>query len=260
MSSSNPPSSNKPDNADAKRKALRTQVEALHAEMEIADYGINEHTGRSKRKVSRHRMKERTIKRLTLEKEDLKDLAVHQTENTTKGLRGSKAAFEDEVIKGSLIFGGSETNDGNGKQYGELEKQGKGNDNDSDDDSDDEDYADIGCEGSDDEEEEGRYELYNDELHSLPDDDNDSDNDSNNEEGDETLDGNPNANKKRASRANPNSSPPTDPTHPQKIEAAKKQFPKKKIARTMYRLRNFKSHRMAEKHGDALGSHARGFN
>jgi hypothetical protein len=233
MSSSNPPSSNKPNNADAKRKALRTQVEALHAEMEIADYGINEHAGRSKRKVSRHRIKERTIKRLTLEKEYLKDLAVHQTENTTKRLRGSKASFEDEVIKGSLLFGGSETNDGNGqgkgKQYGYLEKQGNENENNSG----DEDYADIGCEGSDDEEEEGRYELYNNELHSLPDDnndsDNDSDNDSNNEEGDETLDENPNANKKRSSRANPNFSPPTDPTHAQKLRRQKSNFQRKKL-------------------------------
>eukprot|EP00590_Aulacoseira_subarctica_P008047 CAMPEP_0172430746 /NCGR_PEP_ID=MMETSP1064-20121228/55847_1 /TAXON_ID=202472 /ORGANISM="Aulacoseira subarctica , Strain CCAP 1002/5" /LENGTH=88 /DNA_ID=CAMNT_0013177039 /DNA_START=131 /DNA_END=393 /DNA_ORIENTATION=+ len=30
------------------------------------------------------------------------------------------------------------------------------------------------------------------------------------------------------------------------------------MARTMYRLKNFSSQRLAEKHGDALGAHARG--
>jgi hypothetical protein len=31
-----------------------------------------------------------------------------------------------------------------------------------------------------------------------------------------------------------------------------------KLARTMYRLKNFSSQKLAEKHGDALGAHARG--
>jgi hypothetical protein len=240
--------------AEAKRKALKSQVHALHAEMEIADYGINEHTGRSKRKVSRKKQKERTIKRKSLEKEDMKDSAVHRDKTTNKRLRGSKAALEDEVIKGSLIFGENDfhTDDDESDAAGsKIRALTRNIDK-------DEDY-----EGSEDDEEEGRYELYHDELKELhpdeysseEDDDNDDIDDIDEDEADAQQ--NQTKNKRRTAT---NYSLPSDPTQIERIEAAKKQFPQKKIARTMYRLRNFKSHRMAEKHGDALGRHARGLN
>jgi hypothetical protein len=250
-------------NTDANRNALRSEVQALHAEMEIANYGINEHTGRAKRRVSRQTMKERTIKRKTLEKKDNKDFAVHRAENTRKRLRGSKAAFEDEVIKGSLIFGGDGDIEGN--DDGSLEEKEKvGNDDD------DKDYIVDGSEGSDDEhsdadgddddDEEGRYELYDNKLHEIdPSDDDDDDS----VEGEGTQNESSSTNKKKRKASSSSSSAllaPLDPVHAEKINAAKKRFPQKKIARTMYRLRNFKSHRMAEKHGDALGRHARGLN
>ncbi len=253
MSSPNPPptTENQSSDDELKRRALRSQVEALHAEMEIASYGLNEHTGRSKRKVSRKEMKRRTIKRKTLEKEDVKDLAVHRTQNTTKRLRGSKAAFDDEVIKGSLIFGGNKIDNPNGAIEEDVNEE-SADENDIEDAEGDGDGDDFQMDG-----EEGRYELYKDRFHDLePVDDGEEEDD--NASGEEDEDVVENSNKKKKSSGK--SSLPSALVHAKKIEAAKKQFPNKKIARTMYRLGNFKSHRMAEKHGEALGRHARGMN
>lgn len=223
-----------------RRAALRSQVAALHAEMEIADYGINEHTGRSRRKDTRQKQKEKTIKRKKLEKEDRKELAIHGDENTTKRLRGSKVALEDEVVKGSLIFGGITGDDANDEMMGESIDN---------DDHEDIDYEDDNVEGDDND-----YlmddDISNQEYSELQ---SDGDDVSENEEEDKVK-------KKRKSSTRMQYSLPTDPEQLEKIEAAKKHFPQKKIARTMYRLNPFKSHRMAEKHGDALGRHARGLN
>ncbi len=225
-----------------RRAALRSQVAALHAEMEIADYGINERTGRSRRKDTRQKQKEKTIKRKKLEKEDRKELAIHGDENTTKRLRGSKVALEDEVVKGSLIFGGNEISDGDVID----EMMGGSIDND--------DHEDIDYEDDNIEVDDNDYliddDISNQEYLELQ---SDGDDVSENEEDEKVK-------KKRKNSTRMQYSLPTDPEHLEKIEAAKKHFPQKKIARTMYRLNPFKSHRMAEKHGDALGRHARGLN
>lgn len=254
-------SSSLPSSKEAKRNALRTQVEALHAEMVVADYDINEHTGRSKRKVSRHKMKERTMKRKTLEKEDRKNAAVQIEDSTTKRLRGSKAAFEDDVIKGGLIFEANGVNDNrsdesevvdseieDGEDYNHYDAMNDAKDN-----------YDINI----DYDEGGRYEMYSNGL-PIDEEEEDFDDDINekDEDNDSGLEDEASSSKKakKRKRTNSNFKMPEDPEHARKIIAAKKQFPQKKIARTMYRLRNFKSHRMAEKHGEALGRHARGMN
>ncbi len=261
MSSKKPPPQSQQSPSSTTKSALQSEVEKLHAEMEIADYGINEHTGRSRRKPTRKVQKVRTIKRKSLEKEDVQHSAVI-AETGAKRLRGSKAAFEDEIVHGSLIFGGANdrSNDGDANDGSDEEHIDRENDN-----------------GVVDEE--GRYELYQDELRALVDgdddgfneehsvhnsDDNSDDNEEEDDEGQLEEEQDPafdesRSKKRRRTRAKP---PITmNPELAAKIEEAKKRFPQqKKIARTMYRLRNFKSHRMAEKHGDALGRHARGMN
>ncbi len=268
-------SPSKDDTSNTSISLLRSEVAALHAEMEIADYGINEITGRSRRKPTRKDQKERTIKRKSLEKEDVKDSAVKTS--ATKRLRGSKAAFGDEIVHGSLIFG----SDGSSREKKATSEKG----DDVDDFNDEEFIYDGNSSNSDELDEDGRYELlrhedmsedgefYNhdeensadqseDEAQEL--DDNDDDNDDDEPNHIEGIDQNSNpaqsSTAKKCEQHSPKNTTQLDPTMLQKIKDAKRRFPQKKIARTMYRLRNFSSHRMAEKHGDALGRHARGLN
>ena len=76
------------------RKAkMRQELSSLHREMEAA----------TKRKMSRKEQMIRTQKRKKLEREER-----HESElivdNEQSRLRGSKAAIQDEVVQGSLIF------------------------------------------------------------------------------------------------------------------------------------------------------------
>jgi len=87
---------------------MRSQFESLNAEMEIADYGVN-NFGQSRRKISRQQSKVRTIKRKSLEVEDTKVAAIQTGQK--KRMRGSRAALENEVIKGSLILAGRRSSD-----------------------------------------------------------------------------------------------------------------------------------------------------
>jgi len=218
---------------DAKKARLRTEFDSLHAEMEIADYAIN-HFGRSKRKVSREQSKVRTIKRKHLEVEDAKESAIQTTNN--KRIRGSRAALEDDVIQGSLIFGANQAAEGE-------DDEDKGNDSD---------YVEMDAEGemgnygedniSD---EEGRYELYADELNiDIEDDGAESDDED--------------ASPKKSS--DPSSSSALANAVQSRVKASSNKYSGLKIAKTMYRLKNFKSHKMAQRHGEALGAHARGLN
>lgn len=211
-----------PNGQDAKDK-MRSEFDELHAEMEVAKHGIN-HFGRSRRKLHRREMKERTIKRKSLEKKDEKASAVHTTKR--KRLRGSRAALEDDVVEGSLIFGMGSKNPENGEDdvsddANDMNRgQAAEQDNSQDFNGDEEDDAD-------------RYNLYADELN-IDIDESDS-------EEEETV--------LRKSKSKQSSKRSVQP-----------KYSSYKIAKKMYKMKNFKSHRMAQRHGEALGAHARGLN
>lgn len=92
------------DNVQRRRRRLRAQLDSLHQEMELADYGSTEH-GQKRRKLTREESKSRAKKRKALEKQDRLELAVEK-DGRSQRLRGSKAAQRDEVIRGSQVLTG----------------------------------------------------------------------------------------------------------------------------------------------------------
>ena len=94
--------SSKNEASNSKKAKLRSEFDALHAEMEVATYARSR-DGRSRRKISRQESKVSFIKRKTLEVADAKKSAVRGNHNK-KRMRGSRAALEDDVIQSSLIF------------------------------------------------------------------------------------------------------------------------------------------------------------
>jgi hypothetical protein len=161
--------------------------------------------------------------------EDAKVSAVKTSE--AKRIRGSKAALEDEVIRGSLIFGIS------------SKPRHEGDEDDKDDDSD---YVLSECDDEEDADENGRYNLYADELNIDIEDDDIDDDDS--------------ENRNILSQNEMNSSEPSQNAKTLRIKTTVDKFSGKRIAKTMYKLKNFKSYKLAQRHGEALGAHARGLN
>eukprot|EP00536_Pseudo-nitzschia_multiseries_P002867 jgi/Psemu1/252068/estExt_Genewise1Plus.C_400030 len=204
---------------DGKRNRLRREIESLHQEMEVTGYAKGK-LGHKQRKVPRDVSKVRTQKRKMLEKLDDKERAILGEEdesenddiddgkNRKKRLRGSRAAAEDSVIRGSLIF---QTATG----VGDDEVGG-------DDDGDDEEDTDI---------------EISKEVTKKKSDDNDDDYEQ----------------VEQASKNSPKTSRPRKTS-----KSSRSGGPSTKKRRKMYRLRNFQSFKMAQKHGDALAAHARG--
>lgn len=216
--------------SDPAKEKLRAEFDALHAELEVANYGVGKN-GRARRKISRLESKVRTIKRKSLEIEDAKVAAVRSSQ--TKRMRGSKAALEDEVINGSLIFETSATKS-NKESEEDYESEYIPSESDEDD------------ENSDDDQDNGRYNLYAEELNIDIEDDDDQDDDN----ADETIEEQEQHSLSEVSQ-NAKSS---------KQKTIVDKFSGNKIAKTMYKLKNFKSYKLAQRHGEALGAHARGLN
>lgn len=215
------------DLSERRNQKLRSEFDSLEAEMEIAGYGTNNYN-RSRRKISRSESKRRTIKRKSLEKIDKEVSAITSHEiSRQKRIRGSKAALDDNVTMSSLVF--------NSKSAGEKKVDVHISDPEEPGHNDDEvsnNQSDV-----DDEEIYNQYEMLANDLDESAVDEMNKDAD------DENL------------------VPLSEPS----IKKSKKKIISnnyfgKSVAKTMYRLRNFSSQRMAEKHGDALGAHARGLN
>ena len=303
-----------------RRNRLRNEVASLHREMEIAEYMVN-HQGRSRRRLATHLRKSRTKKRKALEADDEERhaMAVVETTEKKKRLRGSKIAFEDEVVKGSMIFGQTNNDDTTTNNNNDNNKEDNGNnhnnnetdqeylkqqnddedaftdddDNDDDnnndddgmededyeedeesfnDDDDDNQHEDDGSDGKNDKTDSGRYEMYADELDlsdqelyymdynaestktTMMRNDNDGMDAHDKEEGSN----NSNAKKLPRNRRDKLSSSQPNPSQAAKLSAVAGMGKQKLSARLMYRLKNFKSHRLAQKHGVALGQFARG--
>lgn len=211
---------------------FNAEMKALNEEMDIAVYATNKF-GRAKRKVPRKVAQDRSIKRKLLEKEDSAEQVVLVEENLQK-MRGSRIALElgDNAL-GSLI---------------------------ADDENIAEDDFDEGAElggyliGEDDEEEEEASENSESEAEeeskqptkSLANDNEDASYYSE---------------KKRVAIQNNEQFPPNAQSQTtEEIERYKKILDSsgRRVTRKVYRLRNFTSHRLAQRHGEALGAHAQG--
>jgi hypothetical protein len=269
---------------DANRRTrMQQEFDTLHNEMEIAQYGTTE-TGQLRRKLPRHQSRARTQKRRLLERQDDHEQAVEVAEGNRKRLRGSRAAQEDHVIQGSLVFGSQSQSQALDSNLDKKAKNSEGsedeevieddeNDEDDDDDDDDaveadEEYEDEGVIEDDDqevveedydpadydpaeaaeedddqeeivEEDYDRAEAYeeDDDQEEVIEEDDDQEEDDEEEE-----------------IAAPKKAIPTSASKKAKKTPAKKSGKKRRL----FRLKNFTSQRMAQRHGDALGAHARG--
>ena len=216
--------------ATSRRKArLRSDFDTLDKEMELVGYGKND-KGQNRRKMPRKQLLQRTKKRKVLEKEDVKERAIEAEKIRPKRLRGSRVAFADEVVKGSMIIGGvggDEDDDGN------LTSTGSGD-------------------GSADEA--WGYEQQSEQY------------DAGDASGVPHASAEASLHQTSGSRSPAGSSQSlgqrrgSQRTRQDDLAEAKNAVKKGKanISRVMYRLKNFKSHKLVERQGQALGAHARG--
>lgn len=222
-------------NKNEKKKRQRREIESLHQEMEVTGYAKGK-TGHRQRKVPRDVSKIRTQKRKLLEAVDDRERAILGEEDEVtndnekdpepriirKRLRGSKAATENNVIRGSLVFQTSRVSHWSKDASGDNDKNRNYN------------FSGVGneCDNEvDEEKEEGQY--LNKEFIET-------------DSKDQHVKG----------ESLRSMSPPVISQKQGKSSRSGKSTKKR---RKMYRLRNFQSFKMAQKHGDALSLHARGF-
>lgn len=194
----------------SKNREEREQVDSLHREMEIAGYARGK-TGHLVSRVPRKEAQIRSRKRKLLEEQDDKETAILADEEG-KRLRGSKAAFEDHVIEGSLIFQNLEKADTE-KEANEEERVVEDN-----------------------------GDVYNDDDEEDENDDEFEDDGTSGEAMLERNDG-----KATAEFVEDAETVNEKPSTKRKTEK-----------RRMYRLKDFQSRKLAQRHGDALAAHARG--
>lgn len=236
----------------ANKEQMERELDQLHQEMEIAGYARAK-TGQLRRIVPKNQELARTQKRKILEKADEEEQAIetYQEKEPRKRLRGSMAAKEQEVLQGSLVFQSLKTKGKDKKEPGAaLEME----DGDKDlEDSDGADSASDDTEPEEDGEEEEEGEDSGDE----------SENDTDYEEDGEGGLVDPAEGKEDGAQLEQSSD--DDQEEAATPGSQKKKAPRQKVKsrgkrpkRRMYRLKSFRSQRMAKRHGEALGAHARG--
>jgi hypothetical protein len=224
----------------SQQQRRKVQFDALHQEMELVSYSVSE-SGQARRVIPRHLSIERTKKRRLLEKQDRRNNVTIDDHDTSiepihRRIRGPKAAAEDHIVQASLVFEAkSAVNDNCDND--------DGNENDGDDVEDDD-------EGSIFEDAEtidiDTMDVLNEEI----DDDSEENmmDDDEEEEIEELQEIElPELTTNVAKRSKPKRS-----------SAVKFPSLKRKKTTQLQRLKNFKSTRMAEKHGAALGAHVQG--
>eukprot|EP00985_Skeletonema_marinoi_P027189 scaffold21932_cov107-Skeletonema_marinoi.AAC.1 len=247
--------------AASSAKARADVFDALHKEMEIAEYSTCP-TGQRVRKVPRAQAPKRTAKRKALQKEDLEEMAIEVDEDDDedynddeeerdldnnnkrkKRLRGTRVAFEDVVLK-SMPLGGETSS---AKQ--------PGNNNNDNDENEEEEEEEVQTESE-------RYEMLQ-EVAALgidvdidgkdTNDDNEGDNNEDNDEsGDEEVEG--------MGKSNNDSTTAKSTTTVSKPTTTSAAAPKKKSKknRILHRMREISSQRLAQQHGEAIAAHVRG--
>jgi hypothetical protein len=241
---------------------LKKTIDSLHDEMEIAEYA-KVGLGNKKRRTPRKQMAERTKKRKRLERQDIAAAGVAEEdveEEPKTRLRGSRVAMQEGVIQDSLLFKGDE-------EYG-TDEDGDDAGESSDDESDGLDNDEAEDESSSEDEDEGK-EAVEDEEGDIEEGDEYDVIDEEEEEEEEDEDVKPLAKAKKPKKVKFSKATKKkektvrakksvlrdDDGNP--IKAAKLHR-RKKRKRPMYRMKNFKSQRMVERHGDAIGAHLQG--
>jgi hypothetical protein len=238
---------------DDKKSRMQREIASLHQEMDITGYAKTA-AGQRRRKLPRDESKRRTQKRRLLEQADARELALEaevgdsnrrhvaggRAGGTMKRLRGSQAAINDDVVQNSLIFDvGPSTEfidegDGDQKENVNHGKDGEnfGNESEREPNLEHETQLDVGGYGNVTSKE--WQPVAGERSNALE------------EEADE-LEVQEDADQEGIAQAlRPRST------------TRKTSQPSVKQRRRMYRLRNFQSFKMAERHGDALAAHARG--
>ena len=268
---------------DEKRKQLKLQrfneeMKSLNEEMDIAVYATNRY-GRARRRVTRQEAVDRTIKRKQLEKED----AIHQSvevdvEAKRQKMRGSMAALElgDEALSTLIRDEDFDIEDPEidiGEDPDIDDYAGDTEEDDEEDNDDDED------DGSDSESDSGdareKLKLKLNQSHdtkietsTFTSTSTDRDRDrssvtimSKSERENVAGESSYHSEKKRIAIENNEELPENSNTQTtEEIERYKKVLKNsgKRVTRKVFRLRNFTSHRLAQRHGEALGAHALG--
>jgi hypothetical protein len=176
--------------AEPSKDRMRQELESLQKEMEIVEYPKSK-SGHYRKRVPRKEQVIRSQKRKLLEEKDVQDFAIHEEEQETTRMRGSKAAIQDHVIQGSQVF---QRPSATQTLLPALNLS----------DRDDDDFEDDNFEDEDDDDDDA-------EVLDIDDD-----------------------------------------------GEINKAVPARKNKRRMYRLKSFQSQRLAQRHGEALGAHARG--
>lgn len=144
-SSTTTTNNNKGDTAGARAEVFQ----ALHAEMELADYATNQ-SGHKVKKVPRNQANARSAKRKALNDADMEEMAIEADDDDGVGvgndngdksskrkrLRGSKVAFDDVVLKSmpAMRHASKKSNDDNNGKGKDHEMNVNNNDDNNDDD------------------------------------------------------------------------------------------------------------------------------
>jgi len=218
----------KSNDGKAKTSSAAKLFADLHREMELTAPSKNE-SGQNVKRHPRHLRPELTKKRKSLEEADRSDMAM-EVRDDSKRIRGSKVAFEDVVLNSMPLMGVDTAK----------------NDEDSDEIIDDDDDDEVDADDIlDDVNELGIDIGEGEDSNSSNDDDYSGEDDDDSET--ETQEQN----------VNVPLLPPMDITH-KTTNKIKSQRPVRRRKRKIYRLRDFSSHRLALRHGEALGAHIRG--
>ena len=210
-------------------RALREELAMLHEEMEVAQYARTS-AGNLRRKVPKAHSKLRTKKRRALESKD-KDDHAHETDQLTghQRLRGSKAAEKESTVEASLIFVPTQDEECAGNiDVDDEDEEASGQDISSDENSVE---GDVGNEVEEDEDE-NQGAIEEDAVYD----------DYEPEGGDNVA----------------NEGVFEDDTIQTSSKRSHKRATVRKKKTKLYRMKNFRSERMAERHGEALGAMVRG--
>lgn len=236
--------SSKNSSNGGQKARLRKELDTLHQEMEVARFATLD-TGHRRRKVPKSQSKARTRQRKDLEKIDHEEIFAYDSPEEDVLIRGPAAAHTADVINGSLIFGVSGKQDEQQDLSGEDVSENQQSDDDLDYSSANENSENTGSEEDDEESEalveEDAEDSDDDEMELL----------------DETKDTS-NSEDINHSLADNDGAVANDDVDGSGKKRRNK-FQRMNRKRRRYRLRNFKSFRMAQRHGEALAAHARGF-
>lgn len=220
---------------------MREQFNTLDREMEIAEYAKVGISRVHRRQTPRKEMGERTKKRKRLEKQDFQELQ-EEVENPRYRTRGSKAAMEEKLVQESFVF------------HGKNDEMNSNEEDDSDGETDDnlslnamEEEEDV-IESADDEEDSDDDEYIGDNaIFAL-------DAETSKVQQDRVTETKSATDVAKSSESRAEIASDRTSTN----SVTKSASSGRRRRRKLYRMKNFKSYKLAQRHGEALGAHARG--